>query len=124
MELFVLDDGWFGARNSDTAGLGDYDVNLRKLPGGLGEFADSIEKLGMKFGLWFEPESVNVDSELYRAHPDWAIKPPVGEPCFGRNQLLLVFAGAVQSGRVCPPIYHRALRGAQPRIHAAQAYSF
>ena len=89
VELFVLDDGWFGARNSDTAGLGDYDVNLRKLPGGLGEFADSIEKLGMKFGLWFEPESVNVDSELYRAHPDWAIKPPVGEPCFGRNQLLL-----------------------------------
>ena len=89
VELFVLDDGWFGARNSDTAGLGDYDVNLRKLPGGLGEFADSIEKLGMKFGLWFEPESVNVDSELYRTHPDWAIKPPVGEPCFGRNQLLL-----------------------------------
>lgn len=89
VELFVLDDGWFGARNSDTAGLGDYDINLRKLPGGLGEFAGSIEKLGMKFGLWFEPESVNVDSELYRAHPDWAIKPPVGEPCFGRNQLLL-----------------------------------
>ena len=54
-------------RNSDTAGLGDYDVNLRKLPGGLGEFADSIEKLGMKFGLWFEPESVNVDSELFTA---------------------------------------------------------
>ena len=89
VELFVLDDGWFGARDSDTAGLGDYDVNLKKLPGGLGEFADSIEKLGMKFGLWFEPESVNVDSDLYRAHPDWAIKPPAGEPCFGRNQLLL-----------------------------------
>ena len=89
VELFVLDDGWFGARNSDTAGLGDYNVNLRKLPGGLGEFAGSIEKLGMKFGLWFEPESVNVDSDLYRAHPDWAIKPPTGEPCFGRNQLLL-----------------------------------
>ena len=89
VELFVLDDGWFGARDSDTAGLGDYDVNLKKLPGGLEEFADSIEKLGMKFGLWFEPESVNTDSELYRAHPDWAIKPPIGEPCFGRNQLLL-----------------------------------
>ena len=89
VELFVLDDGWFGERNSDTAGLGDYNVNLKKLPGGLGEFADSIEKLGMKFGLWFEPESVNVDSDLYRAHPDWAIKPPVGEPSFGRNQLLL-----------------------------------
>lgn len=89
VELFVLDDGWFGARDSDTAGLGDYDVNLKKLPGGLGEFAGSIERLGMKFGLWFEPESVNVDSELYRAHPDWAIKPPSGKPCFGRNQLLL-----------------------------------
>lgn len=89
VELFVLDDGWFGARDSDTAGLGDYDVNLKKLPGGLGEFAGSIEKLGMKFGLWFEPESVNVDSGLYRTHPDWAIKPPTGKPCFGRNQLLL-----------------------------------
>lgn len=89
VELFVLDDGWFGARDSDTAGLGDYDVNLKKLPGGLGEFAGSIEKLGMKFGLWFEPESMNVDSGLYRAHPDWAIKPPSGKPCFGRNQLLL-----------------------------------
>ena len=89
VELFVLDDGWFGARDSDTAGLGDYDVNLKKLPGGLGEFAGSIEKLGMKFGLWFEPESVNVDSGLYRAHPDWAIKPSTGKPCFGRNQLLL-----------------------------------
>lgn len=89
VELFVLDDGWFGARDSDKAGLGDYDVNLKKLPGGLGEFAGSIEKLGMKFGLWFEPESVNVDSGLYRTHPDWAIKPPTGKPCFGRNQLLL-----------------------------------
>ena len=89
VELFVLDDGWFGARDSDTAGLGDYDVNLKKLPGGLGEFAGSIERLGMKFGLWFEPESVNVDSGLYRTHPDWAIRPPSGKPCFGRNQLLL-----------------------------------
>lgn len=89
VELFVLDDGWFGNRNSDTAGLGDYSVNPRKLPGGLGAFADDIERLGMKFGLWFEPESVNVDSDLYRAHPNWAIKPPVGEASFGRNQLLL-----------------------------------
>ncbi len=89
VELFVLDDGWFGDRNSDTAGLGDYDVNLRKLPGGLGDFAQRIESIGMKFGLWFEPESVNIDSQLYREHPDWAIKPPIGEPCFGRNQLLL-----------------------------------
>ena len=89
VELFVLDDGWFGDRNTDTAGLGDYDVNLRKLPGGLGDFSKRIEDMGMRFGLWFEPESVNVDSKLYRAHPDWAIKPPKGEPSFGRNQLLL-----------------------------------
>lgn len=89
VELFVLDDGWFGERDSDRAGLGDYDVALKKLPDGLGEFSERIEGLGMRFGLWFEPESVNVDSKLYRAHPDWAIKPPSGEPCFGRNQLLL-----------------------------------
>ena len=89
VELFVLDDGWFGERNSDRAGLGDYDVNLRKLPGGLGEFAEKINAMGMKFGLWFEPESVNVDSKLYREHPDWAIKPLKGKPSYGRNQLLL-----------------------------------
>lgn len=89
VELFVLDDGWFGARNSDTAGLGDYNVNTDKLPNGLDGLADKIEKMGMKFGLWFEPESVNTDSDLYRAHPDWAIKPPRGEACLGRNQLLL-----------------------------------
>ena len=89
VELFVLDDGWFGDRNSDTAGLGDYDVNLKKLPNGLTGLAEKINKMGMRFGLWFEPESVNTDSKLYRAHPDWALTPPVGEPCLGRNQLLL-----------------------------------
>lgn len=89
VELFVLDDGWFGDRNSDTAGLGDYDVNMKKLPNGLGGLAEKIERMGMKFGLWFEPESVNPDSKLYRAHPDWAIRPPAGEPSMGRNQLLL-----------------------------------
>ena len=89
VELFVLDDGWFGERNSDTAGLGDYYVNRKKLPNGLDGLADKIEKMGMKFGLWFEPESVNENSELYRAHPDWAIRPARGEACLGRNQLLL-----------------------------------
>lgn len=88
-ELFVLDDGWFGERNSDTAGLGDYRVNTRKLPGGLSGLAQDINKLGMSFGLWFEPESVNENSDLYRAHPDWAIRPPQGEAILGRNQLLL-----------------------------------
>ena len=89
VELFVLDDGWFVGRNSDTAGLGDYGVDLRKLPGGLGDFAKRINDIGLKFGLWFEPESVNPDSELYRRHPDWAISPPEGTACMGRNQLLL-----------------------------------
>ena len=89
VELFVLDDGWFGDRNSDTAGLGDYDVNLKKLPDGLSGLAKKINRMGMSFGLWFEPESVNPDSKLYRAHPDWAIHTPGLEPCLGRNQLLL-----------------------------------
>ena len=87
-ELFVLDDGWFGQRNSDTAGLGDYNVNLRKLPGGLTKLAEKVNALGMDFGLWFEPESVNPDSDLYRSHPDWALTDEF-EPLLGRNQLLL-----------------------------------
>ena len=87
-ELFVLDDGWFGKRDSDLAGLGDYDVNRKKLPHGLTGLADRIRELGMEFGLWFEPESVNVDSDLYRAHPDWALTDGFA-PVFGRHQLLL-----------------------------------
>ena len=87
-ELFVLDDGWFGARNNDLAGLGDYNVNLKKLPQGLSGLANKINKLGMEFGLWFEPESVNEDSELYRAHPDWALTDAF-PTIYGRHQLLL-----------------------------------
>ena len=83
-ELFVLDDGWFGERNSDTAGLGDYTVNTKKLPGGLERLSKKLEAMGLDFGLWFEPEAVNRDSQLYRAHPDWAI-----ESALGRNELLL-----------------------------------
>lgn len=89
VELFVLDDGWFGARNDDTAGLGDYTVNRKKLPGGIDGLARKIRAMGMDFGLWFEPESVNTDSELYRAHPEYAVKLPTREPSFGRNQLIL-----------------------------------
>ena len=87
-ELFVLDDGWFGNRNNDKAGLGDYNVNLKKLPEGMEGLAKKIRAKGMEFGLWFEPESVNPDSDLYRAHPDWALTDefPVA---LGRNQLLL-----------------------------------
>ena len=87
-ELFVLDDGWFGKRNDDKAGLGDYAVNRKKLPGGMEGLADKIRAKGMDFGLWFEPESVNPDSDLYRAHPDWALTDSFPH-VLGRNQLLL-----------------------------------
>lgn len=89
VELFVLDDGWFGDRNGDNAGLGDYNVNRDKLPDELSGLADKIEKLGLKFGLWFEPEMVNEDSDLYRSHPDWIISTPGCTPSKGRNQYVL-----------------------------------
>ena len=87
-ELFVLDDGWFGQRNDDKAGLGDYAVNRKKLPHGLDGLAREVNRLGMQFGLWFEPEAVNLDSDLYRAHPDWALTDSF-EPLLSRHQLLL-----------------------------------
>ncbi len=89
IELFVLDDGWFGKRNDDNAGLGDYNVNLKKLPGGMAKLADRIRRYGMGFGLWFEPEMVNEDSDLYRAHPEYAVTTPGKKPTLGRNQLVL-----------------------------------
>jgi len=88
-EMFVLDDGWFGKRNDDKAGLGDYTVNRKKLPRGLAEFSGCIHGMGMKFGLWFEPEMVNEDSDLFRAHPEYALKTPGKQAAFGRNQLVL-----------------------------------
>ncbi|MCL2737054.1 MAG: alpha-galactosidase [Propionibacteriaceae bacterium] len=88
-ELFVLDDGWFGKRDSDTAGLGDYTVNRRKFPAGLPAFADQIRRLGLDFGIWVEPEMVNEDSDLFRAHPDWAVTTPGRTPAQGRHQLVL-----------------------------------
>ena len=89
IELFVLDDGWFGKRDDDTSSLGDWDVNLKKLPHGLKGFAERINKLGLEFGLWVEPEMINEDSDLYRKHPDWAVKVPGRKPGLGRNQLVL-----------------------------------
>ena len=89
VELFVLDDGWFGARNSDKAGLGDYEINKKKLPQGLEEFSRRIHSMGMKFGLWFEPEMVNEDSDLYRAHPEYALQTKGKKAVKGRNQLVL-----------------------------------
>ena len=87
-ELFVLDDGWFGSRNSDTAGLGDYTVNRKKLPHGLDGLAKKINAMGMQFGLWFEPEAVNADSELYRRRPDWVLAEGP-DPLTGRHEFLL-----------------------------------
>ena len=89
VETFVLDDGWFGKRNSDTAGLGDWTVNEKKLPGGITYLADRINNMGMRFGLWFEPEAISEHSELYRQHPEWAIIQPGRKPCLSRNQLIL-----------------------------------
>lgn len=89
VERFVVDDGWFGSRNSDRAGLGDWTVNPEKFPKGLQELIDEVKDLGMDFGLWVEPESVNPDSDLYRKHPDWVYQFPTREGTLLRNQLLL-----------------------------------
>ncbi len=92
VELFVLDDGWFGGRRNDHAGLGDWTANKDLLPGGIAGLADRIEALGMKFGLWFEPEMVNPDSDLYRAHPDWILRTPGRHASLGRHQHVLDFS--------------------------------
>ncbi|MCD7817644.1 MAG: alpha-galactosidase [Lachnospiraceae bacterium] len=91
-ELFVLDDGWFGKRDSDCTGLGDWYVNEKKLGCTLEEVSGRVNALGMKFGLWIEPEMVSEDSDLYRAHPDWAFVIPGRAPVRGRNQLVLDFS--------------------------------
>jgi len=92
VELFVLDDGWFGKRNDDTAGLGDWTENPAKLPQGIAGLARKINALGMKFGFWIEPEMVNPDSDLYRRHPDWALATPGRKSSLGRHQLVLDFS--------------------------------
>ena len=89
VELFVLDDGWFGHRDSDDSSLGDWIVDRRKLPGGLEALARDLHGLGLRFGLWIEPEMVNPDSDLYRAHPDWAIGVPGRPHTESRQQLVL-----------------------------------
>lgn len=89
VDMLVLDDGWFGKRDDDCSGLGDWFVNEEKLNGGLGKLTEKIKSLGMKFGLWFEPEMVSEDSDLYRSHPDWAIKILSRNPVRSRYQLVL-----------------------------------
>ncbi|MBC1574254.1 alpha-galactosidase [Listeria booriae] len=92
MELLVLDDGWFGKRNSDKSSLGDWFLNKEKLPHGLTKLAEKINKLDMAFGLWFEPEMISADSDLYRAHPDWCLHVPERRRSESRNQLVLDFS--------------------------------
>lgn len=92
VELFVLDDGWFGARNDDYRGLGDWYVNLQKLPEGIAGLSRKVEAMGMKFGLWVELEMVNKDSELYRTHPDWLIHTPGRFESHARHQHVLDFS--------------------------------
>ena len=88
-DLFVLDDGWFGKRDSDTSGLGDWVPNEKKLGCTLRELGEQIQAAGLRFGLWVEPEGLSEDSDLYRAHPDWAVAIPGRAPCLGRSQLVL-----------------------------------
>jgi alpha-galactosidase len=89
IEYFVLDDGWFGDREDDTKGLGDWFCNERKIPGGLKSLSLEAKKRGLGFGVWMEPEMVNEDSDLYRAHPDWIIRDEVHKPVKGRHQFVL-----------------------------------
>jgi alpha-galactosidase len=92
VERFVMDDGWFGKRNNDHAGLGDWYVNPQKFPHGLKPLIDKVHSLGMDFGLWVEPEMVNADSDLYRKHPDWVLNFPGRPRTEARNQLVLNLA--------------------------------
>jgi alpha-galactosidase len=92
VELFVMDDGWFGARSSERAGLGDWAPNPARFPSGLGPLAAEVRRLGMRFGLWVEPEMVNPDSDLYRAHPDWVLHMANRDRTEMRHQLVLNLA--------------------------------
>ena len=92
VELFVLDDGWFGQRNDDKRGLGDWFENRSKLPDGIKGLAEKIEGLGLKFGFWIEPEMVNPDSDLYREHPDWVFSIPDRHKTLCRNQMVLDYS--------------------------------
>lgn len=101
VELFVLDDGWFGKRNDDYRGLGDWYANLEKLPSGIRGLSEAIEAMGLKFGLWVELEMVNKNSDFYRRHPDWIITEPERFDCHARHQYVLDFS----KGEVVDAIY-------------------
>ena len=92
IDMVVMDDGWFGKREDDNSGLGDWQVNEKKLGCSLGELVRRVNAEGVKFGIWIEPEMISEDSDLYRAHPDWAMQNPGRNPARGRNQLVLDFS--------------------------------
>ncbi len=92
IDMVVMDDGWFGKREDDNSGLGDWQVNEKKLGCSLGELTKKVNEIGVKFGIWIEPEMVSEDSDLYRAHPDWAMINPQRNPVRSRNQLVLDFS--------------------------------
>lgn len=91
-ECFVVDDGWFGKRNCDRSSLGDWFPDKEKFPNGLQPFAEKIHQMGLKLGIWFEPEMINEDAKLYQQHPEWVMIPPKGRYSYGRGQLVLDFA--------------------------------
>ena len=112
VELFLLDDGWFGnnhPRDNDRAGLGDWQVNKKKLPHGLSYLADEAKARGLRFGIWTEPEMVNPASDLYERHPEWAIGQPYREPQTSRNQLALDLSRPRGVG-ICLDLYRRLVR--------------
>lgn len=92
IDMIVLDDGWFGVRNSDYTGLGDWFVNEEKLGQPLSELVKKVNELGIQFGIWFEPECINEESQLYKAHPDWVLKIPGRDPVRSRYQLVLDYS--------------------------------
>ena len=112
VELFVLDDGWFGRRDDSRSSLGDWYPYRKKLPEGVAGIARRIEEMGLAFGLWIEPEMVNKDSDLYRAHPDWMLSAPGRSACHGRNQFVLDFFQGGSGGVYLPDVKTCAGRGA------------
>ena len=106
IEMLVMDDGWFGHRDSDNSSLGDWTVNEKKIFGGLAHLVEEVNKLGMKFGIWFEPEMISPDSRLYREHPDWALALSDREASLGREQYVLDFSRP----QVCDYVYESLSR--------------
>ena len=106
IEMLVMDDGWFGARDDDLRGLGDWYVNEKKLKGGLGHLIERVNALGLKFGIWYEPEMINPDSDLYRAHPDWAICAKGRQPSISRYQCVLDMTRQDVRDNIFQQMYH------------------